>query len=301
MYACHSPKNGPVLFDDAAGRYTCKKSALPKESLGVLSRLVTLVFLPCYAFCSTYSGNTRSQLMDGLPMLGLALLFYLALAGLFAALARLLKLEGPRGRVFQALFVFGNTGFIGLPVLQSLYGGDGAIAMALFSIVDQAVLWSYGLWLCSGKGGFSPRRLLNPCLLAILAAVILVATGLRLPPLAMDTLQTLGGANGAVCMLYLGALLCYSDLHTFSCCKELYWGIAVKMLAFPVVVWLALRLLGIAGVTRGVLVVLAGLPTMTVIPMLAKDSDGQQPYAAAGAMITLIASIVTMPLVALLL
>ena len=78
-----------------------------------------------------------------MPVLILAAGMYLALAVLFKILAKALGLKEERGKAFQALFVFGNIGFIGIPLIQTLYQGEGMIYAALFSMVDQLTLWTY--------------------------------------------------------------------------------------------------------------------------------------------------------------
>ena len=62
-----------------------------------------------------------------MPVLILAAGMYLALAVLFKILAKALGLKEERGKAFQALFVFGNIGFIGIPLIQTLYQGEGII------------------------------------------------------------------------------------------------------------------------------------------------------------------------------
>ena len=155
------------------GYFLAKRKYLGREALSILSRLITKVFLPAYSFCAMYMGNTRSQLFQGIPILGITLFFYLTLILLFATVAHIIGLKEERSKIFQALFIFGNTGFIGLPVIQSLYGGEGAIDFALFSIVDQIILWSYGIWLCNGGNGkFHWKKLINPCIISILVVII---------------------------------------------------------------------------------------------------------------------------------
>lgn len=273
-----------------------------EDSLQLLSQLVTRVFLPAFSFCSMYSGNSRNQLVDGVPVLAITAVFYLCLSALFYFLAKALGLKGERMRIFQALFIFGNTGFVGFPIIQSLYGGEGTIYMALFSVVDQMILWSYGLWLCSTRSGgkFRVKNLLNPCMVAIVAAITLLLSGIQIPALLLDTMATVGNANTGVCMIYLGALLYYSDLRSVLKEKELYIGMAVKMLALPLCVWAVLSGLVPNSVMRGTLVLLSGLPTMTVIPILAKNGSGEGAYAAGITMVTLIASLATLPAVAFL-
>lgn len=287
-----------VLF---LGYVLAKKKIIQENQLSLLSQLVTKVFLPAYTFCSMYNGNTKNQLFAGIPVLLITVIFYLVLIALFSALSRILKLKGERRTVFMALFIFGNTGFVGMPVLQSLYGGEGAINMALFSIIDQAIMWSYGINLCYGghKGKFQLKKILNPCIFAIAAAMILLLAEIQLPSLVMETIITVGNGNTSVCMLYLGGLMYYSSMRSVLKDKELYIGIITKMIFFPICVNAVLSLLPINDVMRGSLVIIAGLPTMTVIPILAREGSSEGEYAAGITMITLLTCLITLPLIAL--
>ena len=99
-------------------------------------------------------------------------------------------------------------------------------------------------------------------------------------------------------MIYLGALLYYSNLRFVLKEKELYIGIAVKMLVLPICVHLLFSNFVPNTVMRGTLVMLSALPTMTVIPILVKNGSSEGEYAAGVTMVTLIASLVTLPVVA---
>ena len=41
-------------------------------------------------------------------------------------------------------FIFGNTGFIDLPVLSALFPDSSAVSPAMFMTVDQAIFWMRG-------------------------------------------------------------------------------------------------------------------------------------------------------------
>lgn len=282
------------------GVWLAKVKMISEQSLRLLSQLVTKAFLPAFTFCSMYIGNSRKQLSDGVPVLFITFFFYLSIMLLFALLSKIIGIKEERQRTFQALFIFGNTGFIGFPIIQSLYGGEGTIYMALFSVVDQLILWSYGVWLCSsrGRGKFQVKNLLNPCMVAIIAAISFLLADIHIPKIFLDSAASVGNANTGVCMIYLGALLYYSNLRFVLKEKELYIGIAVKMLVLPICVHLLFSNFVPNTVMRGTLVMLSALPTMTVIPILVKNGSSEGEYAAGVTMVTLIASLVTLPVVA---
>ena len=43
--------------------------------------------------------------------------------------------------------IYGNVGFLGIPLLSAAFPERGGLYIALFSIIDQLVLWTYGMYL----------------------------------------------------------------------------------------------------------------------------------------------------------
>lgn len=279
------------------GCCAAKAGIIRREALVDLSRLVTRLLLPMSAFYSIFYGNHQEQFAEGLPVLLFTGLFYLTLCGIFALLAKRLRLQKARCRVYQALFIFGNTGFVGMPLLQNLYPGKGMVYMALFTVIDQLLLWTYGLWLTDGgRQRFSLRNFANPNIIAIVLAVTLVLMNVSMPHVLLSTVQVMGQASTAVCMVYLGAMFFYSDWKPALRKKEVYLGIVVKMICVPLIVWVLLSALHVSRAMLESLVILSALPTMTVIPMLAQNS-GEGEYAIGAALMTLAACLLTIPIV----
>ena len=78
----------------------------------------------------------------------LTAVMYALLILVFWLVAKLLRLRDSHSHVFQASLIFGNAGFIGIPLIMALWPQNGAIYVALMSIIDQTLLWTYGVWLC---------------------------------------------------------------------------------------------------------------------------------------------------------
>lgn len=282
------------------GIILAKTEVVQEHFLNDFSKIITKCLLPVFIFYSSFHGNSREQLVRDLPVLILALGMYLALGILFWWIAKSLKMTEEKGKVFQALFIFGNIGFIGIPLIQSLYKSEGMIYVALFSIVDQLTLWTYGIYLTDNqKNKMNPTRFFNPAVVAVILALTFIIAGIHLPSVIENTLMKVGQASTATCMIYLGAVLYFSNIKKILKEKELYIGIIIKMLVFPICFGKILGFFNIADNMQGTMILIAGLPTMTVIPMLAKNGGNQGDYATGITMLTLIASLFTLPLLSL--
>lgn len=47
--------------------------------------------------------------------------------------------------------MFSNCGFIGFPIVFSIYGNEGVIYASIFNLFFTAFLWTYGVILFNGK------------------------------------------------------------------------------------------------------------------------------------------------------
>ena len=77
-------------------------------------------------------------------------------------------------------------------------------------------------------------------------------------------------------------------------------GILVKMIALPIVGGKALFALGWPTDVATSMIVLMSLPVMTIVPMIASQRGHEGDYAAGIAVATLVVSVITIPLVQLL-
>ena len=288
----------------AVGFVAGKKGVFTRESLPQFAQVITKIMLPVLIFQMTYSSASAEALAGGLPVLVFSVAFYALLAAVLFALAKLMRLPGDRDKVFTFCFLFGNTGFVGIPLLAALYPETGMLYMAIFTIVDQAIFWTFGIWLATARNRqtakFSPRSLVTPNTVALALALLMAVLEVPLPNVVSDTLGTIANATSAMCMMYLGAMLCFSEWAQALKCKELYVGIGVKMLVIPVIIGHVLMLFGLPEDMMVSLVLIASLPVMTVVPMIAKAHGDEGDYAAGVTVVTLVVAVASIPLVQLL-
>lgn len=101
-------------------------------------------------------------------------------------------------------------------------------------------------------------------------------------------------------MIYLGGVFACMDVVKYLRIKEFYGIVAVKMLLFPLAYFLILKLLPLGPNIHLTIALLAAMPAMSSIVMMARASGSEGDYAMGGILVTTICSIVTIPLVCLL-
>ena len=288
------------------GILAVKFGILDEHSLSSVSKLVMRMALPAYIFINTAEGATRQGLAESLLVIPLAIALYLMLFLLSLLLEKVFHLKGNRGHVFRAIVMFGNVGFMGIPLVVELYPDTALLYISLFTILDHGPFWTYGVSLTKPvsdqKAKISLKNLknlLSPALVAIVGATVLVLLNIHLPKLLTTTLSKLGTASMPLSLLYIGGMLSMTDVRKVLRCGELYAEIGLKMLVLPIVFFLVMKLCQVPADMAGTMTFLTGLPAINMVAMLSKNNGSDGDYAVCAVMMTTLACLVTLPLVSL--
>ncbi len=289
----------------AVGIIAVKAKVLNKDGLGVMSKFITKIALPLLIFTNTINGATREQFMGALPIMLATVLMYLLLYLLAYLLARFFKLQGNEKNVYRACSIFGNNGFMGIPIVAALFPEHGLLYIALFTVVDQMFLWTVGVTLTAPgeqQKGMSfagkLKKMINPATVGIVLAVIGIFLNIKLPAPLNTALTKTGSISAPLAMIYLGGIFCYTDIVKYLKKAEIYGTVILKMCLFPILFFYLLKL--IPGITQDIAVtmsVLSALPTMTSVAMLAQIQKSADEYSAGMIFVTTLFSIVTLPMV----
>lgn len=102
------------------GIIAVKTNVLNREKLGALSSCVTKILLPLLIFSNAINGATKEQFLSSTVILLLTAVFYLVLYLTTAALSKLLRLDAQHKNLYRACSMFGNCGFMGIPIILAL-------------------------------------------------------------------------------------------------------------------------------------------------------------------------------------
>ncbi len=297
---------GIFLILIAMGILAVRFGILDERSLGNVSKLVMRMALPAYIFINTAEGATRQGLAESLLMIPLTALLYLLLGLLSKALETVFHLKGNRAKVFRAIVMFGNVGFMGIPLVVELYPNTALLYISLFTILDQGLFWTYGVSLTQPvtkeKAPLSLKglkNLLSPALVAIIGATILVLLNLHLPKVLTTALSKLGAASMPLSLIYIGGMLSLTDVRRVLKCRELYAEIGLKMIVLPLIYFVVMGLCHVPADMAGTVTFLTGLPAINMVAMLSKNNGSDGDYAVCSVMLTTLACLITLPLVSL--
>ena len=223
-------------------------------------------------------------------------------------IGRLVK-HRDQAKIFEFSLVFGNCGFIGFPILDSILGpGIGSFMGAFFVISFHIFLWTWGI-IILGRNRPDIRMTVKKALLNYGTVPCLIGAALYLLkplfdvtavlPFLGSSLNYLGNLCTPISVLITGALLATISLPKIFTNKRIYIHSAIRLLAFPVIFCLLAKLCGLSDTYVLLVTAMAGVPSAATITMLAELHDIEPAYASQTVGMSSVLSTATLPLVML--
>lgn len=293
----------------SGGYLAGKAGVLKDEDRQGLMRLILNITLPLLIFTTFAKMQMNADLLKNslfaiLLAVGSMLLTLLAAKGIF----RIGGIKGNDSAIPIVHSAFGNIVFLGFPLCNALLpDGKGLFFAAIFHLATDGLLWTLGIFLLNHhsheKTGSALKHFINPNTIAFALGIFMMCTGFSLPAVMHTAFAGLGHTTIYLSMLYVGILI--SSMHTEKILSyRLIWPIAFnKLLLMPGFVYvlylLFTKLLNFAPDKNALLIVFmqSAMPCMATVAVLAKKFGYDDRPPALNAVLSMIISILTLPLI----
>lgn len=225
-------------------------------------------------------------------------IFMAALA--FVAFLKIKNVDHRKLTEFSA--IFGNVGFLGMPILNSLFGPEGEFMGAFFIVSFNVFLWTWGIMILARQRDdikLTPKKLLNfgtvPCAIGFLLYVC-CRPFFQFPTFIMKSFEFTASICTPVSMFIIGALLATCSLKRIFGTGKLYILCGVKLVVLPIIIAFILKLIGLDNWILFAAAV-TSMPSATTVTMLSELYDIDPQYSALAVGSTSLFSVVTMPCV----
>lgn len=268
---------------------------LHTDGVSQMSTLVLYVVTPCLIIHSFEVERTDGML----GTLGTFFAGYVASTVVVMALAQFLfKKEAPdRQAPLRFGMVYGNNGFMGLPLVLSILGPEALILGVVSAVGFNFLMWTQGVKTMGGK--VTPRSVLvNPASVGAVVGLTFFLTGWRPPAMVDNAVGFLADLNTPLAMVVIGAQMAGADLKVSFTSRRLYGAAAVRLVLAPLLAMALLLPFRLEPMSYCACVILCAVPTAGATGMFAQRFERDTAVAAQLVTLTTLLSAVTLPLFA---
>ena len=272
-----------------------------------LSRLVLQITLPALIIKSMQFSFSREVMMGSVKIILLSILAHGVAIAIAYISVKILKYKDPEASVFRFMLIFSNVGYMGYPIIKVIYGDLGVFYTALFNIIFNVLLWSLGVVLMAKDNGKRAddvnyfKILTNPGILAVFIGFSLFLLSIKINYIVFETLNLLGETTVPLSMLLIGSMLAEVPIKEIFSDTRLLVISFLRLIAIPALVWICFYILGLRGILLGIPVLVTAMPAAANTAVFATIYETEPQLASKGVFITTLLSMVTIPLIALLL
>lgn len=284
------------------GYVGARKKVLTPEFSQAASKLVLNVFLTASVLNSVIGDQpelSAAQLWHVMLLTTLALLLCYVLGALIMRFC----LKGEDNAIIELLMDVPNTMFVGLPIVQELFGSAAVLYLAMSCIPFNVLLYGYGVWrLKSSKGGKGARMRVKDVVTVPLVATVLSLFvfffRIPIPGAAAKLITTLAPATMPISMIVIGATL--GRVHLLDAFKEprVYFVCLIRLIAAPLLAWFLLGFLTTDAILLATCVIIAGCPSGVICTVLALQYGHNAELSSKGVLASTTLSMITLPIIA---
>ena len=284
------------------GYVLCKLGYMGDKFDQKLSAIVIDITCPALIL-SSVMGDVLPDRTLILPLLGVGFLTYFILLVFGFFVPRLItKNRDDEGMIGFAL-MFANVGFIGYPIVSSIFGPKAIFYAALLNMPNTFFIFTAGVMLVKGEYSIrqlNPKVLFSPAMIAAFAAALIVALNLHTPDLIARPITMVGNITVPAALMVIGSSMARLPLKQIIGSWKVYVSSAVRLVVVPVSLYFLFRVCGVSDAINDINTVVIAMPVASFGTMFCMKYGRNPALMTEITFITTVASILTIPLITML-
>ena len=291
-------KTAIMLILISVGILCAKTKLISAASNKDLSKFVLQVVNPVVIFMS-YQTDYRTELVRNL-LLTFVISLGVMTAAILLSYVLVRRKEGRESEIERFSSVYSNCGFMGIPLVNAIYGDEGVFYLTAFITVFNLIVWTHGVIMISGEKDFRQvvKVFHSPTIIAIVLGIITFFLRIRLPGPAAEALGLIKEVNTPMAMIVSGVTIAGTNVKKMLKNYRVYYVCLLKLIVVPLIIAVPLALLtGVEERVRMTILVAAAAPPATMCTLLSLRYGKNSIYASEIFAAGTILSIGSLPLV----
>lgn len=289
-----------------------KKNMLSESTSKQLSGLIVNVTNPAVLICSAFDEGPKASIQE----LGIGVLVFLIAYSTLILLAYLipLLLKVPEnGRYsYRMLTIFGNVGFIGIPLASAVLGNSSLIFVSLSNLVYNILVYTLGysilkkaaiqqgVYETPENGENILYKIVNAGTVSAVLTIIFYLGDFDVPVIISSSISYAGRATTLLSMLVLGVSVAQMAPKDIFSHPRLYIFTIIRQILVPIGFTLLLGIFIKNPLILNTCALMLAVPAGNMPLMLSKQLNVDESTISQGIILTTIFSLVTIPIVTLL-
>lgn len=292
------------------GYFLWKKNWLDESANQKLSKIVVNIFNPMLVVFGVLGKSSGKDMGLVAENLFLMLFFYILLTVCGIIFVWILRPEKSERYVYWMMTIFPNVGFMGIPVISSIFGMESVIYIAFYMLGYNLLLYTLGIVLArkaaedreeyqgpKEKQGGQWKRIFNVGVLASIAAILIFMFQISLPSPVVTFFDYMGNATIPLSMILIGVSIAKADMKNIFTNVKMYFYTGIRMILFPIAVITLMKGLSFDPVVFGVFALELAMPVGSIITLIAKENGADETCSTNGIVLSTLVSILTIPIV----
>ena len=266
-----------------------------------LSSLVINWTCPALILSSAMTGELPDRRFI-LPLLAISVVTYLVLTGVAFWLPRFLTRRKDDEGVVGFAMMFGNVGFMGYPVVASIFGHEAVFYAAVLNVVNTFAVFTVGTILVTGRGEvegphFQKKVLYSTPMLSAYLTMLIVALEIDdIPACISQPLTMIGDITVPAALLIIGSSMSQLPLRALMGNATVYITTVMRLVVVPVAMYFLCLLLGFDPYVVNINTLVIAMPVATYGTILCLKYNRDTSLMAEVTFITTLLSMITIPL-----
>ncbi len=158
--------------------------------------------------------------------------------------------KGDRDRncVYKYGAIYGNVGYMTLPLTEALLGSEGVFYCSAVVMAFNVVSFTHGVFLMDRDKGFDAKKLiLNPGVIAMLIGLAFFLFGIPLPELVSKPVDFIANTQTPVAMIVFGTFLSHAKFKNLFGDGKIFLVALSKLIVLPAVMVAIFKAIGLGG------------------------------------------------------
>lgn len=279
-----------------AGIILKKTNIISKDGKQVLSKILIDLAVPCMIIDS-YLGNSNSSLSN----IGLSFIYsgIICLIGIIISCVTSYPVKKENKGIFKFACSFSNAAYMGFPLVRALFNEEGIIYASSYVTVFNILLWTIGYSFFTNKSSFKDilKSILRcPPIISVIIGLLIFFLNIPLPEVITSPLSMIGDMTTPISMIIIGATLGEINLKELVNNKEIYYAIFIRLILIPILSLFILKVFNLPDIIYYVILILHACPCASITVLLAINHKQDEKYASGVVLISVILSIITLPI-----